>query len=130
MKNEAVQAERRRRTIASAVTVIMLLALVSLLLEWVSGSGVKDIVSSFAVFVVILVFAAVRFSARIADRRTGEKLWITAGWTRVIGFVARLLPGRAAAPPADPAPTAQPSAPRTLTLDRATGEGKGVRRAS
>lgn len=128
MKNEDVQGERRRRTIAGAVTVIGLLALVSLLLEWVSGSGVKDIVYSFAVFVFILGVAAVRFSARITHRRAGEKLWITAVWNEVIGFVARLLPGRAAAPPADPAPTTQPSTSPTMTLHRGTGESKGVRR--
>jgi hypothetical protein len=108
----------RRRTFARAVTVIVVLALVSLALEWGSGSDLEDIVYSFATFGFILVVARIRFSTRSSDREAREKLWITAALHAGIGLVARLLPGGDAAPPAGPAPTAQQSPSPAVTLLR------------
>ncbi|HSU17486.1 hypothetical protein [Longimicrobium sp.] len=131
MKIQDVRTAAERRTFANAVTVIVVLALVSLTLEWRSGSDFGEIASSFASFGIILSVAAFRFFVRSSDPTSGEKLWITALWNAAIDLVGRLLPGGAAAPPSPaPAPASAPqrSSSSTVTLPgRSTGDD-GVRR--
>lgn len=109
MKIEDVRTAPERRTFANAVTVIVVLALVSLVLEWKSGSDLGEIAYSFFSFAIILSVALIRFLVRSNDPRSREKLWITALWNVAINFVARLLPG-GAADASVPAPAAEPSA--------------------
>ena len=131
MKLQDVRTAPERRTFASAVTVIVVLAVVSLALEWHSGADLGEIASSFASFGIILSVAVVRFFVRSSDPKAREKLWITALWNAAIDLVARRLPDAAAAPPADaPAPAARPTASPAVTLPDRPGEGDGVRRGT
>ena len=124
MKIQDVRTAAERRTFANAVTVIVVLALVSLALEWKSGSDLGEIASSFTTFGIILSVAAIRFFARSSDPEAREKLWITAVWNAAIELVARHLPGAAAAPPATP------SASRAESLSGRLTEDDRVRRDS
>ncbi len=116
MKIQDVRTAPERRTFGSAVTVIVLLALVSLTLEWHSGSDLGEIASSFASFGIILSVAVIRFFARSSDPASSERLWITALWNAAIDLVARLLPGRGCRSPAAP-----PFAPRSDPSNAALG---------
>jgi hypothetical protein len=126
MKIHDARPAPKRRAFAGAVTVIVALAVVSLALEWRSGSDLGEIAYSFATFGVILSVAVVRFFVRSGDRDSREKLWITALWTAVIDLVARLLPGGPAVPPEGSAAESSPSVPPP---GRPTGDD-GVRRGT
>ncbi|HEX8831135.1 MAG TPA: hypothetical protein VF705_08230 [Longimicrobium sp.] len=108
MKIQDVRTAPERRTFANAATVIVVLALVSLVLEWQSGSDLAEITSSFATFAIILCVAVIRFRVRSSDPKSREKLWIVALWTAMIDLVARCLPGRA-----DPPVASAPAAPES-----------------
>lgn len=124
MKIRDVRTVPERRTFANAITVIVVLALVSLVLEWHSGSDLGEIASSFASFGIILSVAIIRFFVRSSDPGSGEKLWIVALWNSAIDFVARLLPGRAAAPPTG-APGMRRSTSSTASLPDRPTEDEG-----
>ena len=97
MKIEDVRTAPERRIFATAVTVIVVLALVSLVLERRSGSDLSEIASSFASFAIILFVAVIRFFGRSSTPTFPEKLWITALWNAAMRLVARALPGADAA---------------------------------
>jgi len=130
MKIGDVRSEPQRRTFANAVTVLAVLALVSLLLELRSGSDKGEIAYSFGIFLFIFTVAALRFATRSRDSGYVDRLWTTGAWHGVVGLVAWLLPGRAAAPPATPSPAARPSSSRAVTLHKESGEHNGVRRGT
>ena len=126
MKIRDVRTAPERRTFANAVTVIVVLALVSLVLEWHSGSDLGEIASSFATFALILAVAVARFIVRSSDPGSGEKLWIVALWNVAISLVARLLPAGSATPPAGDSAT-----PRgAVTLPARSGEDGDAGRSS
>lgn len=104
MKIQDVRTAPERRAFANAVAVIVVLALVSLTLEWHSGSDPGEIASSFASFGIILSVAAIRFFARSSDPASREKLWITALWSAAVDLVARLLPAGRRGDPSTPVP--------------------------
>lgn len=129
MKIQDVRTATERRTFASAVMVIVVLAVVSLALEWQSGSDLGEIASSFASFGIILSVAILRFFVRSSDPESREKLWITALWNAAVDLVARLLPGAATVPPtAPPAPAARQGASPAAALSGRPAEDAGVRR--
>lgn len=129
MKIEDVRTKAERRTFASAVAMIVALALVSLALECWSGSDLGEIAYSFASFGIILSVAVVRFFVRSSEPEPRERLWITALWNAAVDLMARLVPGKPAAPPAPPARAAGESS-RPVTPPHRSPEDDAVRRSA
>jgi hypothetical protein len=84
---QLIEREHRRKS-ANALLAIFLIAVASLTLEYLAGWSTEEMLQSCFTFAIVLAAAATRFKTRKGE---GDRLWITAGWGKIVDLTEVLL---------------------------------------